>query len=115
MRMVSEMIRPQVVEFLDVMLRDRDKNLRIEEVNLPPGSGFVGKTLAQTDIRKHTDLLVLAVREPGGGFTYNPGPSFKLTEKMTLVVLGSTASVVQLREAAEAGHFRGEAERPAAV
>jgi voltage-gated potassium channel len=105
MRMVSEMIRPQVVEFLDVMLRDRDKNLRIEEVSVPVGSAFAGKSLAQTDIRKHTDLLVLAVREPSGGFTYNPGPGFQLQEKMILVVLGSTASVVRLREAAVVGSW----------
>lgn len=34
MRMASEMIRPMVVTFLDTMLRDRDRNLRVEEVRV---------------------------------------------------------------------------------
>ncbi|MBF0593321.1 MAG: potassium channel family protein, partial [Nitrospirae bacterium] len=35
MRMASEMFRPTVVSFLDTMLRDKDRNLRIEEVSVP--------------------------------------------------------------------------------
>src|SRR4030095_8529951 len=34
MRMASEMIRPTVVTFLDKMLSDKDKNLRVEEIAL---------------------------------------------------------------------------------
>ena len=33
-RMASECIRPEVNEFLDQMLRDKDKNLRLEEVSV---------------------------------------------------------------------------------
>jgi voltage-gated potassium channel len=54
MRMASVMIRPQVVEFLDKMLRDRDKNLRIEQVTVPDDSPLVGKALRDTSIRKIT-------------------------------------------------------------
>jgi voltage-gated potassium channel len=32
LRIVSEMIRPTVVSFLDTMMRDKEKNLRIEEI-----------------------------------------------------------------------------------
>src|SRR5207245_5425208 len=80
-RMVSEMIRPQVVEFLDLMLRDKDKNLRIEEVVVPKGSPLVGKPISEAQIRRHANLLVVAVREPPrdptqpGKFVYNPGPA----------------------------------------
>jgi voltage-gated potassium channel len=97
-RMVSEMIRPQVVEFLDLMLRDRDKNLRIEEVVVPAGSWMVGKPIAEAQIRRHTNLLVVAVREPEGGrFAYNPGPETTIAAGMSLIVLGETESVHKLR------------------
>jgi voltage-gated potassium channel len=103
-RMVSEMIRPQVVAFLDLMLRDRDKNLRIEEVDLPAGSKLVGKPLAEARIREKANLLVLAVREPQSGrFLYNPSPTLALQEGMSLIVLGETDSVLTLRRAAERG------------
>jgi voltage-gated potassium channel len=102
-RMVSEMIRPQVVEFLDMMLRDRDKNLRIEEVVVPAGSWMVGKPIAEAQIRRHTNLLVVALREAGGRFVYNPGPETTISEGMALIVLGETDSVHKLRGAITSG------------
>ncbi len=98
-RMVSEMIRPQVVEFLDLMLRDKDKNLRIEEVTVPKGSPLVGKPIFEANIRRHTNLLVVAVREPppSGNFVYNPGPETLIAENMALIVLGETENVHKLR------------------
>ena len=107
-RMVSEMIRPQVVEFLDLMLRDKDKNLRIEEVVVPKGSPFVGKPIFEAQIRQHTNLLVVAVREPSqsgatGNFVYNPGPELLIADGMTLVVLGETEGVHRLRSAVASG------------
>jgi voltage-gated potassium channel len=104
-RMVSEMIRPQVVEFLDLMLRDKDKNLRIEEVLVPTGSPLVGKPIFEAQIRRHTNLLVVAVREPptpaatAGRFVYNPGPETLIEANMALIVLGETESVHKLRSA----------------
>jgi voltage-gated potassium channel len=91
------MIRPQVVEFLDLMLRDRDKNLRIEEVLVPDGSWMVGKPISEAQIRRHTNLLVVAVREAGGRFVYNPGPETEIASGMALIVLGETDSVQKLR------------------
>lgn len=107
-RMVSEMIRPEVVEFLDLMLRDKDKNLRIEEVLVPGGSPLVGKPIFEAQIRKHTNLLVVAVREPTangqpGRFVYNPGPETQITAGMALIVLGETQGVHVLRRSVATG------------
>jgi voltage-gated potassium channel len=108
-RMVSEMIRPQVVEFLDLMLRDKDKNLRIEEVVVPKGSPLVGKPIFEAEIRKKTNLLVVAVREPPaaehepGRFIYNPGPEMRIVENMALIVLGETENVHKLRSSIARG------------
>lgn len=100
MRLVSEMIRPTVVQFLDLMLRDKEKNLRIEEVEIHDDSEIVGKKLHETQIRKITDLLVIAARNRDTGeYTYNPGPNFSVEKGTTLVVLGSTDDVIKLRNA----------------
>jgi len=98
MRMVSEMIRPEVTQFLDLMLRDKDKTLRIEEVHVPEGSPAAGKRLSETDIRKITELLVVSVRTPTGEYKYNPGPNFELAPGSTLIVLGEMKDVIKLRE-----------------
>ncbi len=97
-RMASELIRPEVTEFLDQMLRDKDKNLRLEEVMIPDGSTFDGKALKDTPIRRETRLLVVAVRQPDRSFLYNPEPDFVIEAGMTLVVMGEADQVVMLRK-----------------
>jgi voltage-gated potassium channel len=97
MRIASEIIRPDVVEFLDIMLRDKKQNTRIEQVVLPLGSPLAGKKLSDTKIRKATDVLVIALRTDEE-FIYNPGPDTIITDGAVLVVLGSVESVVKLRE-----------------
>lgn len=97
LRIASEMIRPEVVEFLDTMMRDMDQNTRFEQVTLPDNSPLAGLELRNTNIRKSTDVLVIAVKEKDGTYLYNPGPSTVLSENATLVVLGAAESVARLR------------------
>lgn len=99
LRMVSEMIRPQVVEFMDIMLRDKDKNLRVEELNVTKLSGLHGKTLGESNVRQYGNLLVIAVKIPETDeYIYGPGSDFVLKEGMVLVVLGETEHVAKLRK-----------------
>jgi len=95
--MASELIRPEVNEFLDQMLRDKDKSLRLEEVVVPKSSPYVGHALRDAPIRKETNLLVIAVRQPTREFVYNPEPDFVLEAGMTLVVMGAADGVKKLR------------------
>jgi voltage-gated potassium channel len=97
-RLASELIRPMVNEFLDQMLRDKDKNLRLEEVVIEKGSSFVGMALKDAPIRRETRALVIAVRGADRTFTYNPEPEYVVAEGTTLIVLGETESIVRLRQ-----------------
>jgi len=99
-RLASELIRPEVNEFLDQMLRDKDRNLRLEEVCIAPGSSFVGMTLKDTPIRRETRALVVAVRGSDRRFVYNPDPDHVIDEGTTLIVLGEADSIVKLRQLA---------------
>lgn len=95
-RLASEIVRPTVVEFLDQMMRDRERGLRFEEVRIPAGAWVVGKRLREVPIRQQTDLLVVALRE-GDAYLYNPGPDAKLRAESVLVVLGESRNVAKLR------------------
>lgn len=110
MRMVSEMVRPAVVEFLDLMLRDPEKNLRIEEVGIPDTSSLIGVRLRDTTIRARTKAMVIAVKHAGEPprYTYNPGPDLVIEKGMILIVLAETAEMNKLRDGIESG-FIGRA------
>ena len=101
MRMVSELIRPEVVRFLDVMLKD-PRNYRIEEVELPAGSRFHGQTVGD-HVERRANVSVLAVHTGGGEYVYNPADDYQLRSGMTLVVLGPMDEVIRLRGLATAG------------
>jgi voltage-gated potassium channel len=96
-RLASELVRPTVVEFVDQMLREREDVLRLEEVIIPDGSWFVGKSLREVPIRAETKLLVVALRIDKK-FIYNPEPSTELEVNSVLVVLGASVNVARLRE-----------------
>ncbi|MDP2729538.1 MAG: potassium channel protein [Dehalococcoidales bacterium] len=84
LRMASEMIRPTVVSFLDTMLRDKEKNLRIEEISVP--KRLAGKTLSDLDMKKQTNTLLLAVRTKKD-WLYNPPDSYIIKPENVLVVM----------------------------
>jgi len=100
MRLASELVRPSVVQFLDRM---RSQDLRVEEVAIPEGSDLVGSPLRSTQIRHQTNALVMAVREPDGSYSYNPGPDFTLLAGHTLVVLCKSEDIQRLRSGIQNG------------
>ena len=96
-RLVAEMLRPEVVSFLDEMVRDPERTLRIEEVQVPPGSSLQGRPVSELDLGRH-GLLLLALRAAQGGsrFLYNPDPAHALAGGETLIVLGEPERIRKL-------------------
>ena len=84
LRMASEMVRPTVVSFLDIMLRDREKNLRVEELPVP--ESFVGRPISALNLKRFSHALLLAVRT-GDNWVYNPSESYAIAQKNTLVFM----------------------------
>jgi voltage-gated potassium channel len=103
-RMVSEMLRPTVVRFLDEMLRDKRATYRIEEVTISEGSPLAGASLHAASIRERFGMSVLALKDPGASpWQYNPTADAVLVPGMTVVVLGSSQQVAELRGHASGG------------
>jgi len=101
MRLVSELLRPAVVRFLDDMLRDRRAAYRIEEIRLGDRAAELGTTLRDARVRERFGMTVLAVRASDNqSWVYNPDADERLGPGMTLVVLGSAEQVAELRRVA---------------
>ena len=84
MRIASSMIRPQVVSFLDEMLRTDDR-LRVEEVHV--SADHVGTKIGDLALRNH-DYVVIAVRD-GEQWRFNPESTFVLRNGNTLIVVAT--------------------------
>lgn len=94
-RMAHELLRPNVVGFLDLLSRDLERNLGIEEVTVPPDSPLAGKKLSESKIREVSSALVLAVVRDGEQI-YNPPPTMELGAGMTMIVLGELDQIERL-------------------
>jgi voltage-gated potassium channel len=90
MRMVSEMIRPAATTFLDLMLRERERVLRVDEITIPPGSPLAGKPIAELRLDERTGALLVALRRSGQKeFAFNPGRDTVVGEGDALIFIGS--------------------------
>lgn len=98
MRMASIMIRPAVVSFLDIMLREEDLTLRLEEVPVVAGSKLVGVKLRESEIRKTGLIVVAIIIGATNKYTYNPNPDTVLQAGDTLIVMGDVEQVRELRQ-----------------
>ncbi len=86
MRIASSMIRPQVVGFLDEMLRS-EQGLRVEEVDIP--DRFEGNMLSGL-VPKSPDYVVVAVRVKGR-WQFNPQDDFRVQSGDTLILMATPA------------------------
>ena len=94
MRMVSEMVRPAVASFLDMMLRDREKVFRFEEVPIEEDSPLVGKTVGESGISEKTGALLVAIRKgESGEHDFNPSAEAVIQEDDVIILIASPDNV----------------------
>ena len=98
MRMASFILRPAVVDFLDVMIDEDGLSLRMEEVTVPESSSLVNKSLLEAQIPQRTGLIVLAAkRAVNNEWNFNPASSMILDAGDRLIVLGGVEKVSKLQ------------------
>lgn len=97
MRIASQVLRPNVVNFLDRMLRADDQNVRFAEVTVQEGSRIAGKTLSNAGIGKEVGMLVVAVQPPdNSGYKYSPKGDTVLDPGTVMIVLGPSSGMDSL-------------------
>ena len=95
-RMVAELVHPTVVAFLDVVMREGELELQIEEQTIHESSDMDGHSLADCNIRSETGVNVLAVRRANGVILTNLNPSLLLYKGDTLIGLGTLEQLERL-------------------
>jgi voltage-gated potassium channel len=111
MRMASEMVRPNVVSFLDRMLRGKDKTVRVEEVELCEGSPWIGKPLVDIEMREKTGLIPISIKNPEDeDFRYNPSKEEVLKVGTVMIVIGNPEQIAGLRKFCSLEDQAGEPE-----
>jgi voltage-gated potassium channel len=102
LRMASELLRPHVVGFLDLMLKEKSATLRIEDIEISAASPWIGHALAKINLKGQYNLLALAVKtatDPHNPKLWvNPPDEVELKAGMVLIVMGAVKDVQRARE-----------------
>jgi voltage-gated potassium channel len=103
LRLASEALRPHVVSFLDLMLREQSRTLRIEEIDVPDPSAWTGRTLGELALRHRFNLLPMAVKNAqdnpyGQNFWVNPPDSVRIQPGVVVIALGDVSDIRKARE-----------------
>ncbi len=104
MRLASELLRPHVVSFLDLMLREESRTLRIEDIEAGTGSPWANRMLSDLKIHERHNLLVLAVKTPGDAkssrFWPNPPHTTMVQPGTAIIVMGDVNDIRKARQEA---------------
>ena len=110
-RMAAIALRPSVTQFLEVVMRSGDSEMRLEEIRVRADSPLSGKSLRESGIGKQTGALVIGITRTGGRTSVNPTETstlsnLPLSADDVLIALGSERQLDRLKEFVNTGKVK---------
>lgn len=91
-------LRPHVLDFIELATRTEHLELQIEEVRVAPGSRLAGVALRDSHVRRELGITIVAVKKPSGQMVFNPPPDAVLEAGDILITLGRRQQLDQLEK-----------------
>lgn len=101
-RMAQAILRPSVVDFIDIATGYHHLELQIEEIRVGSSSGLAGKTLQDSAIRSTHNIIIVAIRKNSvSDMTFNPAANTAIEGGDTLIILGEPDAIKRLEQQAK--------------
>lgn len=97
-RMAQSILRPNVVDFIEIATGSEHMDLQMEEITIPDHSAFAGETLVSSGIRKEIGVIIVGIKKSHGKMVFNPHSESKIEGGDTLIVLGEPQSIAKLED-----------------
>lgn len=97
-RMAQRIIRPTVTSFLDFAFADRRQDIQMEEIPVSGLSPLSGIRLMDSGIRQQFDLILIAIKSPDGGMTFNPSFETVIHTGDTVIAVGHPENLAKLEK-----------------
>jgi voltage-gated potassium channel len=97
-RMAQSVLRPAVINFMELAMRGRSMELQMEEVTVSRGSAMEGKNLMESNIRPDYNVIIIGIKKHSGAMIFNPGPKTEIQADDTLITVGNPENLKELRK-----------------
>jgi voltage-gated potassium channel len=97
-RMVNQLTRPTLMEFIDMISGEGNPDLHLEDVACSGHPELLGKNLFELKIRSETGVLVLGFKRGGQSIELNPRADVPLSVEDRLFILGTKAQFAHFRQ-----------------
>ncbi len=98
-RMAKLVTQPDVVEFVEYILLQKSKEVKLIEVECDCISEVnATKTIHELNLRKKTGANLMGLKTPEGTYIYNPSPQIKISPDDKLFVLGTDEQIANFKE-----------------
>jgi len=94
-RIVHNIVRPTVTDFLELALSGEGMELSMEEICIPDDSRLVGMQLMSSGIRGIYDLIVMAIKRSDGTMIFNPAPQETFRAGDIMIAIGSAENLTR--------------------
>ena len=98
-RMAMAIMRPAMLDFIEITTSRQSLELRMEEVPICKDSRLISKTLEDSGIRKQFGLIIVAVKKDSGKMMFNPLANYIIEEGDRLIAMGEDENVKQFAQA----------------
>jgi voltage-gated potassium channel len=98
LRIAHTVIKPAVVDFIELATKSGNIDLQMEEISIPEGSGLTGRTLDQCGIGRDLGVIIVAIKKPSGDMQFNPTFRTIVEPGDTLIALGEVSRLKALDE-----------------
>lgn len=99
-RVAQAVLRPTVVDFIELATRTEHIDLQLEETRIAAGSPLAGSSLKDSRVRTDFKIIIVAIKKGGGQMNFNPPPETVLEPGDTLVAIGHRDQLAQLERLA---------------
>ena len=102
-RMAQAILRPSVVDFIELATASEHLALQIEEIRIAADSVLAGKNLINSGIRQSMGIIIVGIKESDGKMTFNPPPEKNIEPNSVLIILGERPAISKLEKIAGGG------------